>query len=107
MTLRKRLTVLTLAAVSTLFAFAAARPQTPAWKPLFNGKDLTGWKHVGPGNMTVDDGLIHTHGGMRLLYWSGSKLRNSRLRLVDHELEFHANFHILNPIPLAPREEFT
>ena len=28
------------------------------WRQVFNGKDLTGWKHVGPGNMTVEDGLI-------------------------------------------------
>jgi hypothetical protein len=23
------------------------------WTQIFDGKDLTGWKHVGPGNMTV------------------------------------------------------
>jgi hypothetical protein len=26
----------------------AARTSEPQWKELFNGKDLTGWKHVGP-----------------------------------------------------------
>src|SRR5277367_5648555 len=47
-------------------------------RQLFNGKDLTGWKHVGPGNMTVEaDGLIHTHGGMGLLYWTGGKVAKS------------------------------
>ena len=51
---RKSATMLTLAAASALLAFAAAQPQTPAWKPLFNDKDLTGWKHVGPGGMTVE-----------------------------------------------------
>ena len=51
----------------------AAQAQTPAWKQLFNGKDLTGWKHVGPGEMTVENGLIRTHGGMGLLYWTGGK----------------------------------
>ena len=30
------------------------------WRQLFNGKDLTGWKHVGPGEDTVEDGLIRT-----------------------------------------------
>ena len=24
------------------------------WQQLFNGKDLTGWKHVGPGGDTVE-----------------------------------------------------
>ena len=28
------------------------------WQQLFDGKDLTGWKHVGPGGDTVEDGLI-------------------------------------------------
>ena len=42
----------------------AARVPEAEWKPLFNGKDLTGWKHVGQGNMTVENGLIQTHGGM-------------------------------------------
>src|SRR5271165_1590591 len=46
------------------------------WQQVFDGKDLTGWKHVGPGHMTVDDGLIHTHGGMGLLYWTAGPIAN-------------------------------
>ena len=30
---------------------------TKKWRQLFNGKDLTGWKHVGNGHMTV--ALLH------------------------------------------------
>ncbi len=45
------------------------------WRQIFDGKDLTGWKHVGPGNMTVENGLIHTHGGMGLLYWTAGPHR--------------------------------
>ena len=41
-----------------------AQAQSAEWKQLFDGKDLVGWKHVGPGEMTVEDGLIRTHGGM-------------------------------------------
>src|SRR6266481_6661471 len=59
--------------VALLYAFAAPA-QNSDWKQLFNGKDLTGWKHVGPGGMTVEDGLIKTHGGMGLLYWTGGKV---------------------------------
>jgi hypothetical protein len=66
-----------------LFPFAVASyAQKSAWKPLFNGKDLTGWKHVGPGGDTVEDGLIKTHGGMGLLYWTGGKVSNCRIRVV-------------------------
>src|SRR5213593_2688447 len=103
---RKWATMLMAAAVSTLFVIAAAKPQTPAWKPLFNGKDLTGWKHVGPGNMTVEDGLIRTHGGMGLLYWTGGKLSNCRLRVVFKMRDHNDNSGVFIRIPLEPREEW-
>jgi hypothetical protein len=104
---RKTVTTLLLVAVSTLFAFAAAAPQqTPAWKPLFNGKDLTGWKHVGPGSMTVEDGLIRTHGGMGLLYWTGGKLGDCRIRVVYKMRDFNDNSGIFIRIPIEPREEW-
>ena len=50
------------------------------WRPLFNGKNLDGWKHVGPGEDTVEDGLIRTHGGMGLLYWTKEKFGNCRIQ---------------------------
>ena len=52
------------------------------WKQLFNGKNLDGWKHVGKGEMTVEDGLIQTHGGMGLLYWTETKLGDCMIRVV-------------------------
>jgi len=106
MTPRKWVTTLMVVSVSTLFALAAARPQAPAWKPLFDGKDLTGWKHVGPGNMTVEDGLIRTHGGMGLLYWTGGKLSNCRIRVVYKMRDFNDNSGVFIRIPLEPREEW-
>jgi 3-keto-disaccharide hydrolase len=41
-----------------------ARGDEPGWKPLFNGKDLSGWVPVNlpPGNFTVRDGMIVTTG---------------------------------------------
>lgn len=33
--------------------------QMNEWKPLFNGKDLTGWEVVGAGNWHVEDGNLH------------------------------------------------
>src|SRR6476661_5377406 len=37
---------------------------------LFNGKDLTGWKHAGPGQFDVADGELHTNAGMGLLWYT-------------------------------------
>ncbi len=56
--------------------------QSGEWKQLFNGQDLTGWEHVGPGGMTVEDGLIRTHGGMGLLWWTGGKVGDCVIHVV-------------------------
>jgi hypothetical protein len=85
------------------FLLASVRPE-PEWKPLFNGKDLTGWKHVGPGEMTVTDGLIETHGGMGLLYWTGGKIGHCKLRVVFKMRDFNDNSGVYIRIPIEPRE---
>ena len=75
-------------------------------KQLFNGKDLTGWKHVGPGNMTVENGLIQTQGGMGLLYWTGQKLGNGTLRVIYRMRDENDNSGVFIRIPIEPREEW-
>src|SRR5437879_6646011 len=59
--------------LSTALLLPSVHGQSGDWKQLFNGKDLTGWKHVGPGQMTVEDGLIWTHGGMGLALLDGGQ----------------------------------
>jgi hypothetical protein len=78
--------------------------QSQEWKPLFNGKDLTGWKHVGPGGMTVEEGLIKTHGGMGLLYWTGQKFSNCQIRVVFRMKDENDNAGVFIRIPGEPRE---
>ncbi|HEV2173756.1 MAG TPA: DUF1080 domain-containing protein [Nitrospira sp.] len=85
---------------------AATYSQTDEWKQLFDGKDLTGWKHVGPGYMTVDDGLIQTHGGMGLLYWTGGKLGDCTIRVVFKMRDKDDNSGVFIRIPIEPREEW-
>jgi hypothetical protein len=80
--------------------------QSGEWKQLFNGKDLTGWKHVGPGEMTVEDGLIHTHGGMGLLYWTGGKVGDCMIRVVFRMRDENDNSGVFIRIPIEPREEW-
>ena len=75
------------------------------WRQLYNGKDLKGWKHVGPGYMTVEkDGLIHTHGGMGLLYWTGGKIGNCVIHTVWHMRDENDNSGVFIRIPIAPTE---
>src|SRR5262245_12502186 len=89
-------------------AALVARPQAKekAWKELFNGKDLTGWKHVGPGGDKVEDGLIKTYGGMGLLYWAGGKVSNCRIRVVYRMSDTNDNSGVYIRIQIEPREDW-
>jgi hypothetical protein len=97
----KRLTLLCLGVV---FLATIAQAQSGEWKQLFDGKDLTGWKHVGPGEMTVENGLIQTHGGMGLLYWTGGKLGDCVIRVVYKMRDENDNSGVFIRIPIEPRE---
>jgi hypothetical protein len=76
------------------------------WRQLFNGKDLTGWKHVGPGEQYVENGLIKSHGGMGLLYWKGEKFGNCVIKVVWAMRDTNSNSGIFIRIPIEPREEW-
>ncbi len=89
-----------------LISAVTAQSQTDEWKQLFDGKDLVGWKHVGPGEMTVKDGLIVTHGGMGLLYWAGGKLGDCTIRVVFRMRDRNDNSGVFIRIPIEPREEW-
>jgi 3-keto-disaccharide hydrolase len=93
-------------ATAIAIAVTAAPAQKDQWKPLFNGKDLTGWKHVGPGGDTVEDGMIKTHGGMGLLYWTGGKVGDCRIRVVYKMRDVNDNSGVFIRIPIEPREEW-
>ena len=88
----------------TILSGLSAPGQSSEWKQLFDGKDLTGWKHVGPGGMTVEDGLIQTHGGMGLLYWTGGQLGNSVIHVVYKMRDHNDNSGVFIRIPVEPRE---
>ena len=79
---------------------------TGGWRQLFNGKDLTGWKHVGPGDQYVEDGFIKSHGGMGLLYWPGEKFGNCVIRVVFRMRDENSNSGVFIRIPIEPREEW-
>lgn len=69
--------------VSSVFGEPVAKPDAEAeWRPLFNGEDLEGWDHIGPGQFVVEDGLLKTEGGMGLLYFAGEKFGDCDLRVV-------------------------
>jgi hypothetical protein len=76
------------------------------WKDLFNGKDLTGWKHVGGGSMSVEDGMIRGHGGMGLLYWTAEKFGNCIIHVEYKMRDTNSNAGVFIRIPIEPYEEW-
>jgi hypothetical protein len=73
-------------------------------KELFNGKDMTGWEHVGPGKFLIEDGMLKTEGGMGLLWYTPEKIGNATLRVVyklSHEKD---NSGVFIRIPEKPTE---
>jgi hypothetical protein len=54
--------------------------------------------------MTIENGLIQTHGGMGLLYWTEGKVANSRLKVVYRMRDHNDNSGVFIRIPLEPRE---
>lgn len=76
------------------------------WRQLFNGKDLTGWKHVGGGSMSVENSLLRGNGGMGLLFWEGEKFSNCVIKVVYKLEEPNSGSGIFIRIPIEPREEW-
>lgn len=83
---------------------------TPAhagdWQPLFNGKDLDGWTHVGPGQFVIENGVLKTDGGMGLLWYTREKFGNATIRIVYRvpQPQGAGNSGVFIRIPDAPTE---
>lgn len=56
--------------------------QAAEWQPLFDGKTLEGWNHVGPGSFVIENGALKTQGGMGLLWYTREKFKDATLRVV-------------------------
>ena len=78
-----------------------ARAQTS--NSLFDGS-LTGWDHVGPGSFTVDTGVLMTHGGMGLLWYTKAKIGNAVIRVVFWPTDSASNSGVFIRIPEKPTE---
>jgi hypothetical protein len=94
---------------STAMAQAERRPapaDAAGWRPLFDGKSLDGWEHVGPGRFLVEDGMLRTEGGMGLLWYSREKLGDCTLRVVYKTATPRANSGVYIRIADRPKDEW-
>ena len=78
-------------------------PPPPAWRPLFDGRSLDGWKHIGPGRFILEDGVLKTEGGMGLLWYTQERFGNCVLRVIFKTTHDVSNagifFRIAEPPP--------
>jgi 3-keto-disaccharide hydrolase len=58
-----------------------AANQDSAEVVLFDGSSLSGWSHAGPGHFELRDGVLRSHGGLGLLWFSGQSFGDFELRL--------------------------
>ena len=71
---------------------------------LFNGTDLEGWEHIGPGRVYVEDGLMKTEGGMGLLWYTLEKFGDCTLKVVYTTTTVNDNSGIFIRIPNPPKD---
>lgn len=93
----------TIPGVLALSLLAAAPASAQQWTPIFDGS-LSGWDHVGPGTFTADSGLLMTHGGMGLLWFTKRKLGNVVIRVVYWPTDSTSNSGVFIRIPEQPTE---
>ena len=73
-----------LALLVSVFLLSAARADEPGFKPLFNGKDLTGWRQGKAdlaGKTATDDGRFAVKDGVLVI--SGSKDTPPKMAEID------------------------
>jgi hypothetical protein len=93
-----------LALLIPLCAATMAPAKQLGWQKLFDGHDLKGWKHVGPGGFTVEHGLLKPYGGMGLLYWAGGPFSDCEIK-VEYKMEHeNDNSGVFIRIPTEPTE---
>src|ERR1700758_3507307 len=71
---------------------------------LFNGKNLNGWEHVGPGAFVVENRLLKSEGGMGLLWYSSEKIGDATLRVVFKLMGKESDSGVFIRIPEKPTE---
>lgn len=93
---------------STVDARPAASRDANAgtFRPLFNGRDLTGWQHLGPGAFRVENGLLKTEGGMGLLWFTGEQFGDCVIRVVYRTTDPASNSGVFVRIADKPKDEW-
>lgn len=98
-----------LLAACTVTTARSGDPRDPGhdhWRSLFNGRDLDGWKHVGPGAIKLKDGQLRTEGGMGLLWFTREKFGDCVIRVVYKPSSAGANSGVFVRIADKPKDQW-
>jgi hypothetical protein len=91
-----------------MLALSLATAQGQEWQPLWNGKNLDGWKHIGYGQFLIEDGVLKTEGvpgTLGLLYYK-DKIGDCTIRIVYKETPpGRSNSGLYIRIPKEPTDE--
>jgi hypothetical protein len=87
-----------------LCATSLAPAKQLGWKQIFDGHDLHGWQHVGPGSFVVEHGMLKTQGGMGLLYSTIGPLADCEIKVVYRMQHENDNSGVFIRIPVEPTE---
>jgi hypothetical protein len=90
-------------AITAMLCFTALLPGAD-FKPLFNGKDMSGWEMVGPGRFLVENGMLKTEGGMGLLWYTRRQFGNTTLRVVFKTTGPADNSGVFIRLPEKPKD---
>jgi hypothetical protein len=78
-------------ALLSLFMMATVASQAQKWKPLFNGKDLTGWKNNGTEKWYVEKGELICESGPDKQYGYLSTTKDYKNFILSLEFKQEAN----------------
>jgi hypothetical protein len=106
-----RATAASLVVVLASIALAQAgaprqQSSSSGWRPLFDGRSLEGWEHVGPGKFVIEDGSLRSEGGMGLLWYAKEKLGNCVIRVVYKTGTDRSNSGVYIRIAEKPKDEW-
>ena len=89
-----------------IIVLSSCTSQNNKWRMLFNGKDLSGWQQVGPGEFVVEDGLLKTVGGMGVILYPAEKFSNVIIHVVYKVKDNDCNSGVFIRIPEKPADEW-
>lgn len=90
--------------IAGLLILAASACGAESWKKIFDGSSTAGWKHVGPGNIALEDGQLVTSGGMGLLWYEPQKFGDTTIRAIFKTTGPRDNSGIYIRLPEKPRD---